>query len=432
MSTSGPFKSSNPTKKNVDCSSQKRVTQFFTPSSKAQKVPINIEDDDTITSPVPRKRVKKRIIPDSPVKVIDIDSLSSEDDELVFSPPRKAKAVKRPLPQMTSIPWRTNTEDNSQKKTGLVMRNSQQPATSSFRPVLEEKKNFNMEKTKRQNSADSDVIVEDGEDHRNGNVKKIKYQKSSQEDSIKTSKQIQSSATNNNKIFDSSSKNQVSSKIQNRVSFGKEKDTSKIKKSKSERTQDLFKDLFASTSSEESNLNLEEKQFKKRSEVLPVFKPKLEVPSKSSLEKGKRVETTVVDIDEQSRPLLKTLKKPKILIRRSTLNSEQKDKLSIGSSIVVGLDEIGAGAAVAFRQTYKDIPTLLDMKLDVRDCPNYQRCVKNTRRRPLSNSFHVNFEFYMKKDNQMGALDSVCPFDLHRYPDPADLHSILYKILMVN
>lgn len=425
-----PLNSSNPTKRSIDYASQKRMTQFFTRSPVAV-VPLKIEETNTPTSPVPRKRVKKRIIPNSPIRniqwppvkeinVIEITDSESNDEKTendVFafplSPPKKAKAVKRPLPQMSSIPRSFKTEDYSQKKGSLGLCNIQLSSGNSIRSALEEKKNVNIGKAKRQHGSSTlnrpDISdMEDREENRLLNEKKFKCESlmSSQEDWDKSSGPVPYPETKRPKTADKSSKKYVSSQIQqeNPTKFREEKeDTMSTKSPSGKRKKEEVSTMKPVDVNEVkdggSNLSLQQTE---------VLAPVLKADNREAPNKTVRI------------------------IRRSSIRRpEEKDRFSINSKIEVGLEEIGAGAAVAFRQTYKDIETLLDMNLGVRISHNFQWCMKNSRR-PLANRFHVNFKFFMNRGDHIGAIASLRSVNCYEYPHNADLHSIIHEILMVN
>lgn len=419
-----PLKSSNPIKRSVDFTNQKRVTQFFS-RSPVTCIPIKVEENIVTISPVPRKRVKKIIIPVSPVKsvnmspgnktdVIDvIDSDSSEDNSsFPTSPPKKAKAVKRPLPQITRIPRSFKTENCSQKEVGLPVCNNQQPMTSFNRPALEEKKNVNIKKPKRKHSFTMlnhpDISdIEDQEENRILKEKKFKCEnfKSSQEDSDKMSAPVQENyhETNRQHIVDKTLNVSSQKQQQERPKLGNEKYETATQ-SPSEKT--------------------------KRTEMPTVtlmnVDKVIDEGSYRSIGK-KQASVIVVKTDKREAPN----KEVRVVRRSSIRRPEEKDRLLISSKIEVGLEEIGTGAATAFKQTYKDIETLLDMDLGVRVCPNFQLCFKKSRR-PLANRFHVNFNFFMNRGDHVGAMDSLPSLTSCQYPHHADLHSIIYEILMVS
>lgn len=119
------------------------------------------------------------------------------------------------------------------------------------------------------------------------------------------------------------------------------------------------------------------------------------------------------------------------VIRRSQVLAKEKCKIPVNSKIVVGLEEVVAGATVAFKKIYQNLETLLNINTGVHISPDLEWCKKNSRS-PLANRFHVNFNFFMKRGNHFGALGSLRGIDCHHYPHPADLHSIIHEILLVS
>ena len=411
---------------------------------------------------------RKRVTHDSPIRdessmkkheliAIDLDSSdrdSNLEEELFSSPLKKlttAKVAKRPL-ETSKLP------DYSTKKAGLAMRS---PNKSSLvrdniptRIALEEKKNLNREKRSSVPDDNVDIIFSP--------VKKLKRTHSGSNSQLDPFKGIEdrpgrkpsivvlSSSTSNSVLSYNQMKDDNKSKIceifAEKLDFEGKIDA--VQKVKSTTTRNIPE---ASTSTGNNESSFRQRVTKsKRPAASPDFSKKqkeivrekaTETSGESiSKKKSKTRESAVaiVNVDEaitkakpQADKQAEISKKAVRIVRRSALNTTEENGLSISSKIIVGLEEIHAGAAVAFRETHKDIETLLDLNLDMAVCPNVKKALQISTRN-LQNDPHVNFKFFMnrKPASHIEALRSL-RVDCYQYPHAVDLHTVIHKILMV-
>ena len=493
-------------KKKYESSSQSRMTSFFKPSPEAhvskkgqerndslakkigvkkriiQESPTKVVNHTSVSpvkshgaqvvtnNSVPNVKIRKRIIQnsssreESPVKkneviAIDLDSSDKDsilEEELFPSPQKKfkiAKVAKRPIEIHSSLISKPSMlPDYSTKKAGLAMRS---PNKSSLvrdsipaRVALEEKKSLNREK--RSAVPEDDIFFP---------VKKLKRTHSvtnSQGDNVKGNEERPVVNPSFVTLFDCTSNsfsNQSQTKDENKsktseILSEKLNFTGKIhaaKKAKPTTTHNFpetsTKNNVSSSRhrvSESKSSAISPDVSKKQKEIA-----KVKVTSHKSVEtKPKKEESTVNvqnvnKVTKDAKPEGVKNKEAEILhkapriVRRSALNTTEKNGLSISPKIIVGLEEIEAGAVVAFRETYKDIETLLDLNLDVTICPDIKKTLQITKR-VLPNNSHANFKFYMNRKpvEHIEALRSQ-RVDCYQYPHALDLHTVIHEILRV-
>lgn len=442
--------------------------------------PVKSHEAQVVTNnSVPNVKIRKRIIQnsssreESPVKkneviAIDLDSSDKDsilEEELFPSPQKKfkiAKVAKRPIEIHSSLISKPSMlPDYSTKKAGLAMRS---PNKSSLvrdyipaRVALEEKKSLNREK--RSAVPEDDIFSP---------VKKLKRTHSvtsSQGDNVKGNEERRSCKTTDQQepvvkpsfvtLFDCTSNsfsNQSQSKDENKsktseilsenLNFtGKIDAAKKVKPTTTRNFPETSTKNNVSSSrhrvSESKSSAISPDVSKKQKEIV-----KVKVTSKSVETKPKKEESTVnvqnvdkVTKDAKSEGVknkeAEILHKAPRIVRRSALNTTEKNGLSISPKIIVGLEEIEAGAVVAFRETYKDIETLLDLNLDVTICPDIKKTLQITKR-VLPNNSHANFKFYMNRKpvEHIEALRSQ-RVDCYQYPHALDLHTVIHEILRV-
>lgn len=445
-------------------------------SNTLQVSPIKRSCEVVTSDSVSSGNKKKRVIQESPTKetipvqkheviAIDVDSSDgaiNSDVDAFPSPLKKkkiARVVKKPIESQTSISSRTSKVfDSSQRKGGLAMRSPNKSSvrdTIPTRVALEEKKNLNREKRSGDPDIETDTIT-------CSPVKKLKRTHSigsSQEDSVKDN-EGQSKLKRCTIVLESmeikipSRKQAKDENKSNRKDIVAEKlnFAGKIDGLKRTKTATTRQSAEASTSIMLDSSSLKSSE-KKQTALLDTVQKLNDVPKAKAVEywtqptvsiRQKNIEkedSNSVGVtsstltksqpteDEESKTVQKACQRR--IVRRSQLHAAEKNGLSITSKITVGLEEINAGAVVAFRQTYQDIETLLDLKLDVRICPDFNKALQIPKR-VLPNSFHVNFNFFMKRKpvEHIEALRSQ-RIDCHRYSHAVDLHSVIYGILMV-
>lgn len=426
--------------------------------------------------------IRKQVVQDIPSKkrspvhrhevvAIDMDSsdgTSNLDIDVFPSPQKKkriARVVKKPLEsQISTTPRTSKVFDLSQKKGGLAMRS---PNKSSIRDnvptrmALEEKKNLNREKRSMAPDIEIDAIT-CSPVHK---LKRTHSVSSSQEDSIKDNEGqprikrctvvLENFETNAHSRKQAKDENKSRRKevVAEKLDFAGKIDAIKMSK-----TVTVRNPAETSTKTDGASSRLSDKKqpvppdFVKNLNNVSKVKP-VELCDQSTIsitqKKPRQEESIITSVDVDKMPLdtissthansqvtqkegseiVQRVSQRRIL-RRSTLHSAEKDGLSITSKITVGLEEINAGAVVAFKQTYQDIETLLDLKLGVIICPDFKKALQ-TPKRILPNSFHVNFNFFMKRKpvEHIEALRSQ-HIDCNRYPHAIDLHTVIYGILM--
>jgi hypothetical protein len=232
---------------------------------------------------------------------------------------------------------------------------------------------------------------------------------------IDAAKKVKPTTTRN--FPETSTKNNVSSS-RHRVSESK---SSAISPDVSKKQKEIVKVKVTSKKSDDarktvSDKSIETKPKKEESTVNVQNVDKVTKDAKSEGVKNKEAEI---------------LHKTPRIVRRSALNTTEKNGLSISPKIIVGLEEIEAGAVVAFRETYKDIETLLDLNLDVTICPDIKKTLQIIKR-VLPNNSHANFKFYMNRKpvEHIEALRSQ-RVDCYQYPHALDLHTVIHEILRV-
>lgn len=482
MANNTPTRPIPVTKRSIDFNiSQSRVTQFFKPdpekfseqavekrsllndSTNKQDVSLQPADQDAKTTP---KKITE----------VTVDSTSSdqesETEPIGSSPRKKARVVKKALfSTKNGIP---KEFDPLLRKPGLVMRNNQTTQAPN-RQALEEKKHVNTENAKLGkrriliNSISDPICGDPGESEPTHN-KNFKFTQSRND-----IQGIAASEDGKNKIPTGSSKSSIfSNYFQTKTaSLAKSKRHSdseesllnldllnpydeKCKPSKKIKTlSQVRKPPQADANSQEQNLNR-----KKRSaspnpsqSAGTLLERNASRPDliNSSSEKRQKIAVGLSDVDsirlesvlqaqnlrnisshEKSNNSENQLNQRRI-VRRSLNTPKIEEKLSICPKIVVGSEEISAAAAVAFRQTYRDIETMMDMNLDIRISPDFKWCMTNSKC-ALPNRFHVNFRFFMKRGesgDHNGALSSLRAVNHLYYPNAQDLHTTIHEVLMV-
>lgn len=123
----------------------------------------------------------------------------------------------------------------------------------------------------------------------------------------------------------------------------------------------------------------------------------------------------------------------KRIIRKSALNADntsQQDSIHISKKMLADYEATRQGARLAYMDSHKDLETLLGMQLDRRLCPDLSQAI-SCERNVLSNRYHVNFEFFMQRDDYEAAVSSMRSVSRNHYPNKKDLHAILYSIIEV-
>jgi hypothetical protein len=453
-----------------DIGFKKRKTQE-SPTKVARISPVKISHGVTANSSVAAVKKRKRVIRDSPIKeetlvkkneviAIDLDSSdrdSSLEEELGLSPLKKLmspRVAKRPdkLPSFLTVS--TNLPDILTKKAGLAMRSPNKSSSVreniSSQIAFEEKKNLNRGKRSAVPDDNVDIICSP--------VKKLK-RSHSQEDPAKGVKDrvrrkpsivLLGNSTSNSVSSHSQMKDENKSKVSDifaeKLDFEGKIDAAKKTKPTATRNipeASILTENNASSSRQRvtkskrsaASPDLTKKQKKIKEKVTET--PEKSIPEKRSTSKESAV--AAVNVDEA---IIKTKsqaakeaeiseKTSRRIVRRSQHTTEENG-VSISSKITVGLDEIQAGAVVAFRETYKDMETLLDLNLDTTICSDFQKALQISIRN-LPNDSHVNFKFFINRKpvNYIDALRSL-HVDCYQYPHAVDLHIVIHQFLMVN
>lgn len=125
----------------------------------------------------------------------------------------------------------------------------------------------------------------------------------------------------------------------------------------------------------------------------------------------------------------------KRIILKSALNSfngatSHSDIARVSSKILADHEEVKQAAKAAYVETHRSLETLLDMRLDRRLCFDLKPA-NECNRSVLANRYHVNFGFFMQRENYEGAVGSLRCITYNHYPNKHDLHGVLYKVIEV-